>query len=208
MKLLFQIFILLLLLNPIRGESSGNSLKKLQGINHYNFWLTAGPQLSFSDNFDLLYGAQAGIIFAVNQQHFIQVKGYESYAPTKIWASPETKANRLKKIRNLSLLYGFGRYKTDSFVFIASTGLSFGKASYRGKLLYLVQDPNCTLCWDKPVFEFEDFNYIGLPFNISFMLTSPIIGTSLDFFVNFHKHTDFGMTLNLHLGKIRNRTNK
>jgi hypothetical protein len=51
----------------------------------------------------------------------------------------------------------------------------------------------------------ENYNYLGVPLNVSFMLASPLIGASIDVYANIHKHPDYGLALNLLIGKIRDK---
>lgn len=167
-----------------------------------NLWISGALQFTFADDFDRLGGLQAGFNCAINQCHFIQLKVYYCMSTEPLFGpySP----NRLRSIANLSLLYGRGKYLTNSLLVTASAGLSYGKANYRGEFLYKYTSSSGFVRFTHEVFDTDLYNYIGLPMNVNFMLSSQHFGIGLDIYANFHKHTDYGLRLSLHLGFIRN----
>lgn len=84
-------------------------------------------------------------------------------------------------------------------------GLSFGSATYRGKYLYTESSGSCLICLDNAVYDEDTYIYIGLPLEVNFMLTARQVGTSLNMYVNLHKHPDYGLSLNLLLGQIKDK---
>lgn len=202
MKKSSKAFILALLQCFITGAvlaQSDTTAKK----NKIYIWATAGIQAGFADDLDFMAGEQLALNFSLNQRNFVQLKGYEMFSFSH-WPIGDPKPQKLIYIRNVSALYGIGGYKTESFAIIPSIGLSFGEAIYRGEILYIDRpSPSSWFGISHPVFAYDEFYYLGIPVNVSFMLTSPRIGVSADVYANIHKHPDYGISLNVHLGKIR-----
>lgn len=171
----------------------------------YYFWLDGGGRYSFSDNFHSLIGAHGGLNFSIKHKHFFRLQTYESVSTEVIDSSftfsDTTLSNRLFDIINLSLLYGRTSFKTKYFTIITSAGISYGQAIYVGKYLYT---SNGSL-WDSAEYEIDKYNYVGLPINISFMSTTPVIGACIDLYVNIHKYPDYGIALSMLIGKIRDK---
>jgi hypothetical protein len=201
MKKIFFLFISFGLLPFIAFAQTDSTSKKSQ----YYFWLSAGGQYSFSDNFHSLIGGAGGLTCLIKQKHFLSLKSYGCISTdildSSFSFSDTNQSNQLFTILNISLLYGRTPFKTKCLTIITSAGISYGKAMYVGKYLYTNNDG----LWDNAEYETDTYNYIGLPLNISFMLSSPFIGLSIDLYANIHKHLDYGITLNTHFGKIRDK---
>jgi hypothetical protein len=204
MKKLFFVFVSsgLLSLTPFASFGQTDTILKK---NEYHFWLNSGGKYFFSGNYRSLLGIQSGVNFSINQQHFIKLEGYAGVSTDWTLLSG-SKSDRLSAIGNLSLLYGIGRYKTKSFAIVAYSGLSYGRAFWRGHYLYT--EHRGWFGSDNPVYDDDKYNYIGLPIEINFILTTSIIGTSLGIYANAHKHPDYGLTISWLLGKIRDKKNK
>ena len=172
----------------------------------YHFWLGYGGQYFFSNNFHSLGGIQSNLNFSINQKHFIKLIGYIGISTDfeLLGSSDTTKPNRLTAIENLSLLYGIGKYQTKYFAIVPSAGISYGAAFWRGKYLY-TEHSGGWFSWDNVIYENDNYNYVGFPMEVSFVLTSSIVGLSLNLYANIHKHSDYGVALNLLLGKIRDK---
>jgi len=201
--ILKYILTVLLTLTTLATSAQPDTITKSK----YHFWLNTSIHTAFSDEFNFLIGAQLGLNFSIHQRHFFQLKAYACLSTSFIdfsghYLLKEAPPYRLAGLTNLSFLYGLGEYKTVSYAVIPSIGLSYGKASYRGKLLYIA---NGGFAPNRHVFEWDNYTYIGLPINISFMSTKPAAGLSVDIYVNIHKHADYGLTLNLHFGNIRDK---
>jgi hypothetical protein len=209
MKKLFFLFISLSLL-PMITFASFEQADTIPEESKYHFWFSVGGLYCFSGDFHSLLGGQLDLNFSVNQRHFIKLKGYGCYATdleSSLFSEDTSKSNRLISIQNLSVLYGTGLFKTNCFSIITSAGLSCGTALYQGRYLYTngCSGSGWGPCWDNAVYDYDDYSYIGMPLNISFMITSPFIGLSIDLYANIHKHPDYGVTLNTHFGKIRDK---
>jgi hypothetical protein len=204
MKRLFFLFISFELL-PLITFASFIQADTTSKKSKYYFWLSAGGQYSFSDNFHSLIGGGGGLTCLIKQKHFLSLKSYGCISTDitnpSFSFSDTNRSNQLFNILNISLLYGRTPFKTKCFTIITSAGISYGKAMYVGKYLYMNSDG----FWDNAEYETDTYNYIGLPLNVSFMLTSPFIGLSIDLYANIHKHPDYGFTLNTHFGKIRGK---
>ncbi|MBI4945118.1 MAG: hypothetical protein HY840_01805 [Bacteroidetes bacterium] len=172
----------------------------------YHFWLGYGGQYFFSNNFHFLGGIQGNLNFSINQKHFIKLKGYVGISSDwdPLGPSDTTSPNRIIDIENLSLLYGIGKYQTKYFAIVPSAGISYGAVYWRGKYLY-TEHGSGWLSLDNFTYEHDNYNYIGFPIEVCFVLTSPIVGLSLDIYANIHEHSDYGVALNMLLGKIRDK---
>lgn len=191
--------------NNIEDIATLVQIKKDSVQNKYYLWANVGIQVSFSENFKSLHGGQLGLNFSKNHQYYLKIKAYSSFSPNDIFQSSEIRPNRIISINNVSLLYGIAAHKTAHFLIIPSFGISYGEINYRGKYLYSQLLPFLWTSSDEPVYDKELYNYVGLPIDISFALISLKIGGSIDAYVNIHKHPDYGLTLNLLLGKICSR---
>lgn len=176
------------------------------GINNkYYLWGNTGLQASSSNNIESLVGAKLGLNFSINQKHFLKLNAYGCFSPNDILASENIRTNRLINITNLSFSYGFSKYNNNYFIIIPYIGISYGNLLYRD--IYL-STKYTSLLWTStgyPQYKNENFNYIGLPLEVSLVFTKPIIGLGIDFYANFHKHSDYGITLNILIGKIRQK---
>ncbi|MDQ3047638.1 MAG: hypothetical protein M3R27_08835 [Bacteroidota bacterium] len=175
--------------------------------NNYYLWTNVGGNASLSTNSTFLVGLQLGLNLSINQKHYFKINSYAtSEFDGSLFASKQP--NKLVYIRNVSGLYGIIKYHSKSFATIISTGISYGEAQYRGDLLYTVMQTNCFYCEIERVFDLDYYNYWGVPIEFTILWTTPRNGFSIDAFVNFHKHSDYGLRLNYNIGKIRNRPTK
>lgn len=169
----------------------------------YNFWTNVGWHVSTPVNSDFLAGAQLGINSSINQKHFLKLNGYVSISPNDIFPTTEIRPNHITKISNLSVLYGFNKFKTNYFFVVPYVGIGYGNLSYRGEYLSTHYVSFLWATTGYPVYKNENFNYIGFPIEVSFILTKSKIGMSLDLYANLHKYPDYGIMINILLGKIR-----
>jgi len=140
---------------------------------------------------------------SINQKYFITLHFQRTSILLDGFMSQPT-PNVITDLTNGSLLLGLGKYKYKSLAFIASSGISYGKANYRGELLESKINGG-SITYYIYYFEEDSYRYIGLPVNFKILLTSPYIGLSLDLYANFHKHSDYGLTLGINFGKIRDK---
>lgn len=167
----------------------------------YHFWYATGGQFFFSENFKSLIGIQKNLNFSVYEHHFIKAKGYIGIS-TDFGFGNELTAQRIASVGNLSLLYGIGKYYTKSFAFVPLTGISYGSAHWRGD--YAGIEHGTWLGGDRAIYKDEnDYNYFGVPLEVSYILGGPHLGFDIDLYANFHRHSDYGMALNFIFGKIR-----
>ncbi len=186
------------LINNLIGQTENNVKDR-----KYNFWTNVGLHVSTPVNSDYLAGAQMGINSSINQKHFLKINGYVSISPNDIFPSSEISPNHLTKISNLSVLYGINHFKTNCFLVVPYVGIGYGNLSYRGKYLYTVYQSFLWTTTPEPRYENENFNYIGFPLEVSFILTKPVVGMSIDLYANLHKYPDYGIRINFLLGKIK-----
>lgn len=195
------VFFCFLISNNLIGQTDS-----LKNNNKYYLWSNTGFQLASSKKMETLIGAKLGLNFSINQKHFLKLNGYGCFSPDDIFASEKIRANRLINIANLSFLYGFGKYSNNYFLVMPYVGISYGNLLYRGEYL---STGYYSFLWagvGYSKYKNENFNYIGLPLEVCLVFTKPKIGVSLDFYGNIHKHPDYGVTINLLLGKIRLKT--
>jgi hypothetical protein len=172
----------------------------------FGLWFNHGLNISSPYNFEFLIGVQAGLNFSLNEQHFFKLKGYVCLAPNDFLDfSNEIKPNRLLEIYNLSFMYGFSKYKNNFCLIVPYIGISCGYLYYRGKYLYSTHRTILFTSTSNPQYEHDNSPYIGLPLEVSFIFAKPIVGMSVDFYANIHKHSDFGIKLNMLIGKIRTK---
>lgn len=58
------------------------------------------------------------------------------------------------------------------------------------------------------IYELDNYNYWGIPIDLTLLWTTQRNGFSIDAYVNFHKHSDYGLRLNYNIGKLRTRPTK
>jgi hypothetical protein len=163
-------------------------------------WLSAGTCLTYTDNFNNLLGYRFAINSSINQKYFITFNYQLNYSINNVLSNP--KSQIVTNLNNGSLLFGLGKFKYKSLAFIAATGISYGKEKYRGELLGSITHNGPVNIY---VYRFseDNYNYIGVPINLKILLTSPIIGLSLDLYANIHKHFDYGLIVSANIGRIR-----
>jgi len=165
-------------------------------------WVSAGPGLTFSDNFHFMTGLRLAINSSINQKYFLSLLAENSMYYKE-------KPNEVNDIQNYSVLVGMGKYKFKSLAFIASTGISIGHLWYRGNVIDSIPNPNVpTLYPFDRFYEFSYYKYIGLPIDLKILFTSPFVGLSLDLYANIHRHSNYGVVFSLNFGKIRDKKNE
>lgn len=175
--------------------------------NNYYLWTNIGGNAGLSTNSTFLVGIQLGLNLSINQKHHFKINSYVSGEfDGSLFASQPP--NKLEYILNVSGLYGIITYHSKSFATIVSTGISYGEAQYRGDLLYTVQQTNCFYCEIERIYDMNNYNYLGVPIEFTILWATPRNGFSIDAFVNFHKHSDYGLRLNYNIGKIQARPTK
>lgn len=167
-------------------------------------WANLGLHGALSTNTTFIIGPQAGLNFTINQKHYFKVNSYLSSAIFQSVGSNEIGPNKLQWIENISFQYGIIKYSTKSSAIILSAGVSYGKAQYRGDLLYTTSGSG----WFgtvHDVYDYDEHTYWGIPIDLTILSTSPYLGFGLDFYTNIHKYADYGIRLNYIFGKIRER---
>jgi hypothetical protein len=176
-------------------------------IRKIHSWYSTAGIFGYSDDFYNINGIQHSINISIHQKHFFQARASLGiYLGDGFFGEP-TVANRLVSYLDLSILYGRVRYLTSYLMVKACAGISCGKAKYRGKLLYFTNSG-----WfgsgDSPVFDNDNYNYVGIPLTLGCIVTIPAGGIGLDLYANVRKHPDYGLTLSLNLGSIRDKRSK
>lgn len=153
--------------------------------NKFHGWVSAGINESYTDNYQNLNGYHLSINTSINQKYFFTLLYQRNNRISDTLYKEIGKARTY--IDNYSALFGFGKIKYCSLVLIASTGVCFGK---------IIFNENTTN---------NTYNYVGVPVDLKAIMTTPYFGISMDFFINFHKHADFGFNIGISLGFIRDR---
>lgn len=167
-------------------------------------WANLGLHGALSTNTTFIKGPQIGVNFSLNQKHYFKVNSYISSAIFNGIGSKEIEPNKLQWIYNISFQYGIIKYNTKSSATIFSVGISYGRANYRGDLLYTTSGSG----WVgtvHDVYDYDEQNYWGIPIDLTILSTSAFHGFSIDFYTNIHKYADYGIRLNYNTGKIRER---
>jgi hypothetical protein len=176
--------------------------------NNYFLWTNIGGNIGLSTNSTFLLGLQFGLNCSLNQKHYFKINLYASGTAEGL-PFPEAKPNKLRYIKNISFQYGLIHYNSKSAAIILSGGVSCGEALWRGKFLYYDKQQSIGM-WSNTgnIYELDNYSYWGIPIDLTLLWTTPRNGFSIDAFVNFHKHSDYGLRLNYNIGKLRTRPTK
>jgi hypothetical protein len=155
-------------------------------------WLSLGAGLAWSDVPGTLLDLRIGIHHGIGEKYLISLVSWVN-------GSLKETPNTIGSIWNLSGLIGIENFKSKSFSIISSTGISYGLGIYRGN--YLGYGNLFNLYWS--IYEYQEYNYIGLPIDFKFLFNYPGVGCSIDTYVNIHKHPEVGFVLSLDVGARR-----
>jgi hypothetical protein len=192
-------FVILFLSSTFQSFAQKDSIKQ----KGFYLWGSYGVSYSYSKNPSVFGGGRVSLNSSRHQKNFITVL-YEGRLALNEFPFYTDIPNSVLELESFSIMYGRGKFYRNSLALIGFIGLNFGKVEYRGDFLYEEQGGGF-LGSDKKVYEYNTYNYIGLPLDFKILWTTPVIGLSLDIYVNFHKYIDYGLVLGINLGKIRNR---
>lgn len=167
-----------------------------------NLWGNAGLSSSQSSNTALL-GCNIGLNTVINQRYYLHLSNYVSINSEWELFSP-AQPNKTENISNNAFLAGIYQQLSKRIAVVAAAGPSFGQLVYRGEIQSIYYNYSTWgIDTETRTFDMQTINYKGLQLETTLILTSPNVGMSINFFANLHPHPDFGLSLNLLLGKMR-----
>jgi hypothetical protein len=162
------------------------------------FWLNIGLTTSFDENINSLAGFNAGLNTCFNNRHYIFLRSYRSYQTPIGFHGFDMKEKSLNEISTYALMYGIGENYSTKFSIVYSAGLCYADCDWIAKQT----GSDNFLLWEIPKYKIEHLTTVGVPLNISFLWKKEHYAFSIDLYANIQKHSEFGIVLNNHIGKI------
>jgi hypothetical protein len=163
-------------------------------------WANAGLMLAADENVNSMFGGNLGINACINHKHYFFLRVYDVIGGSiGINLNEPIKENMITETGSFNFMYGISKYTSKPFSFVCSAGLSYSQVDWKGEFIGYKSN----LFWgNTPNYKYYKFKCWGVPLAISFMWKTTHYAFSIDLYANIHKHPDFGIVLNNHLGKI------
>ena len=123
---------------------------------------------------------------------------------------------RLEKLKSCFVVGGINCMQNRNFIFIVYGGMSFGQGVYRSNGFSPLTYQSWFGYYTEWKYKYENFNYSGIPLILKLVYTPSnwdrsiphsilpsVLHFSLDLYCNLHYHSDFGLVLNLNIGKLK-----
>lgn len=173
----------------------------LQGKNDLMVWGNCGSGLAVAGKYHSDFAFNYGLNIGFHKKYFILLR-YKSLEFAGLNGSfwSNNFDNELLDLKSYSVLFGIGNQQTKYFHPIFSVGPSFGNGIFRGDIIDVIHYSGWWGSNDVPVFAMDTFQYVGVKLDLTLLWAWRYVGMSLEFYANFHKHSDYGITLNYNMG--------